>query len=91
MHDDQYSKPCAQTQEYKAILIGRVIWVIKQQRVLVCKDTLGFFKRDTVLPFVGPALRRVGVKAEVGHMIMYIQGMYLASQKEMRRGLTDRA
>ena len=58
MTDDEASRLKAVTEQYEPFVLGRVIRVSDQTGILVQKDGLRLFKRNTVFAYVGPCFLR---------------------------------
>ena len=70
MTDDEASRLKAVTEQYEPFLLGRVIRVSDQTGILVQKDGLRLFKRNTVFAKVGPCLPPVPGKLKIAHSII---------------------
>lgn len=61
----QEPQPVTEAQKHKAVLFGRVVRVIDQQGVIVCKDSLSLGKRYSMFPPVLGLLPDVPLEPEV--------------------------
>ena len=74
----------ADAQHQKAVLVGRMVWVEKPDRVLVQEDGLSLLKRDVVAPYVLPTFGLIPLESEVTYM--YTVRMAWTGVKSFLRG-----
>lgn len=73
VNDDERSQGRIQADEEEALLGRGMIWIRKQDRVVIREDGRSVCEADAVLAKVGAGLRGVLREVQVGHGLMYIQ------------------